>query len=180
VQGGPGCSGIWSVFEEHGPYHIQPNFTLTLNSLSWNSYANMIYVDAPCGVGFSYSNTTEGLNTNDNQTAQDNYNFLQGFFSEFPEFSTNKFFITGESYAGVYVPTLSSLILSGPDTQLRSAFSGIMVGNPVINCPEILVSGPAIYVDNYYYHGLVSYLDRKNFYDNGNPILTESNIFTLY
>ena len=32
---------------------------------------------------------------------------LKDFFAGFPEFAVNDFYVTGESYAGVYVPMLS-------------------------------------------------------------------------
>jgi carboxypeptidase C (cathepsin A) len=74
---------------------------LTSNPYSWNKIANVIYIDQPCGVGFSYGEQPSDYETNDNQTAIDNYLFLQGFFDVYSEFSTNTFWITGESYAGL-------------------------------------------------------------------------------
>ena len=54
---------------------------LTRNVNSWNQHANVIYVESPCGVGFSYgTNLPSDYETNDNITAVDNYMFLQGFF----------------------------------------------------------------------------------------------------
>ena len=52
-------------------------------------------VESPAGVGFSYS-TDPGVDyvTNDDQTATDNYNFLVQFFSYYPEFKQNDFYIT--------------------------------------------------------------------------------------
>jgi cathepsin A (carboxypeptidase C) len=54
---------------------------------------------------------------------------MQHFFSEshFPELAANEFFITGESYAGVYVPTLAKEILdNAPEINLK----GVAVGDP--------------------------------------------------
>ena len=47
------------------------------------------------------------------QVSLHNYNALVDFFKKFSEFRTNEFFVTGISYAGVYVPTLSLHILQG-------------------------------------------------------------------
>ena len=42
-----------------------------------------------------------------------NYNALVDFFKKFPEFTKNPFFVIGESYGGIYVPTLSVRIVEG-------------------------------------------------------------------
>ena len=39
---------------------------------------------------------------------------MKDFFRKFPEYANNDFDITGESYAGVYVPLLTELVLSDP------------------------------------------------------------------
>uniref|UniRef100_A0A7S4M4V7 Carboxypeptidase n=1 Tax=Vannella robusta TaxID=1487602 RepID=A0A7S4M4V7_9EUKA len=144
LQGGPGCSSLGDgLFLEHGPYYPDPNFTtktvnLTRNVNSWNQHANVIYVESPCGVGFSYgTNLPSDYETNDNITAVDNYMFLQGFFDIYSDFSSNEFWVTGESYAGVYIPTLAYQILTnGSDSQLADNLKkgGLMLGNPVTNC----------------------------------------------
>ena len=43
--------------------------------------------------------------------AQDNLVFLKRWLDKFPEYKTRDLYITGESYAGHYVPQLASLIL---------------------------------------------------------------------
>ena len=60
---------------------------------------------------------------NDTSTAVDNHNVLKAFFKGFPEFAKNDFWITGESYAGIYIPTLVEQVcvdLLGP--ALRRSF----------------------------------------------------------
>lgn len=41
------------------------------------------------------------------------YVFLQKFFTEYPQYAHLDFFLAGESYAGHYIPVLSSIILEG-------------------------------------------------------------------
>lgn len=99
-------------------------------------------MDSPAGVGFSYSNNKDDYTTGDNKTASDTHKFLlevhgmicgtnftviffyeknlylifiwfDQWFKLYPEFLSNSFFIAGESYAGVYVPTLAAEIAKG-------------------------------------------------------------------
>ena len=62
---------------------------------------------APVGVGFSYSDDKLEYITNDNKTANQNYEFLLNWFDAFPEYKTNDFYITGESYGYVESSYLS-------------------------------------------------------------------------
>ena len=75
--------------------------------------ANVIFLESPAGVGFSYTkNSTELYDFGDESTAIDSYTFLVNWLERFPEYKTRDFFITGESYAGHYVPQLAYTILS--------------------------------------------------------------------
>jgi len=140
LNGGPGCSSLDGLFYEHGPWHFASNTgnpaddTIIANPYSWNMNSNMIYLEAPAGVGYSYSDNTADYHTNDNKTADDNYQFLLNFFQEFPEFQKNDFYVAGESYAGVYVPTLAYTIDQG--NAAGNTFinlKGYIVGNGVTN-----------------------------------------------
>ncbi len=51
-EGGPGCSGMLALFFENGPYKVNPDLTLSANPYSWNSQANVIWVDNPVGAGY--------------------------------------------------------------------------------------------------------------------------------
>ena len=75
--------------------------------------ANMLFLESPAGVGFSYSNRTSDYNnTGDRSTAADAYTFLINWLERFPEYKGHSFFLTGESYGGHYIPQLANTILS--------------------------------------------------------------------
>ena len=66
------------------------------------------------------------------QVAHDNYLALQDFFKKFDIYKDNEFFITGESYGGVYVPTLSALVVDDKSmnfqvSSVNKFFTGIDV-----------------------------------------------------
>lgn len=88
------------LFTENGPFRPNPDGkSLSLNPYSWNREANIIYLESPIGVGFSYSaNPKYTYHSNDSSTATDNYAFLQGWFKKFPEFLTNDFYVTGGTF----------------------------------------------------------------------------------
>jgi len=63
--------------------------------------ANMLFLEAPVGVGFSYTNNSMDLQKlGDEVTASDSLAFLINWFMKFPEFRSSEFYISGESYAG--------------------------------------------------------------------------------
>ncbi|XP_061358866.1 serine carboxypeptidase-like 45 [Gastrolobium bilobum] len=129
LEGGPGCSSLIGAFVEHGPFKPGDNL-LVKNDYSWNKEANMLYLESPAGVGFSYSSNTSFYDlVTDEITARDNLVFLQRWFTEFPQYSNNDFFISGSSYAGHYVPQLAQLIV---ETKTKFNLKGIAMGNPLL------------------------------------------------
>ncbi|GLU10287.1 hypothetical protein SLE2022_271060 [Rubroshorea leprosula] len=134
LNGGPGCSSIaYGEAEEIGPFHIRPDGkTLYLNPYSWNQVANILFLDSPVGVGFSYSNTSSDLLSNgDKRTAQDSLTFLLKWFERFPQYKGRDFYISGESYGGHYVPQLSQAIVRHNWAVKEKVINlkGYMVGN---------------------------------------------------
>ncbi|XP_059635963.1 serine carboxypeptidase II-2 [Cornus florida] len=134
LNGGPGCSSIaYGMAEEIGPFHIEKDGkTLYLNPNAWNEVANLLFVDSPVGVGFSYSNTSSDLLSNgDKRTAADSLAFLLKWFERFPQYKGRDFYITGESYAGHYVPQLSQAIVRHNSAAGEKTINlkGYMVGN---------------------------------------------------
>jgi serine carboxypeptidase-like clade 2 len=140
LTGGPGCSSIMALLSENGPFTPNPDGkTLSVNPYSWNKIANVIWLETPSGVGFSYSNTSSDRNVGDVRTADDTYTFLLRFFQRYPQFAGRDFWVTGESYGGHYVPEAVDRILQGNQQ-----------GNPKINVKGFMAGNPWTYmpIDN--------------------------------
>uniref|UniRef100_A0A0N5C1H2 Carboxypeptidase n=1 Tax=Strongyloides papillosus TaxID=174720 RepID=A0A0N5C1H2_STREA len=167
LTGGPGCSSIGALIEELGPFHVS-NYGNTVyeNPYSWNKIGNVLFLSSPAGVGYSFS-TNGNITTDDDDVARDNYNALIYFLKyKFPELQGRDFFVTGESYGGVYIPTLSSLLVD--DTSGLFNFKGMAIGNGMYNFPNNYNT----MVSLFYYRGFM----RQQLYDkvankccNGNP-----------
>ncbi|XP_010024824.2 serine carboxypeptidase-like 33 [Eucalyptus grandis] len=138
-NGGPGCSSIgYGAAVELGPLRVDTNGTgLIYNEFAWNQEANLLFVESPVGVGFSYTNTSSDLSILDDAfVAEDAYSFMVNWLQKFPQFKTYDFFLAGESYAGHYVPQLAELIYDrNKDTAKYTPINlkGFIVGNPVTN-----------------------------------------------
>ena len=109
LNGGPGCSSFIGLFLENGPLSVGGDGALAENAGRWNARANVLYLESPPGVGFSYDAAAPPpYAANDTSTAADSLAALRDFFASFPAFAGRDLWLTGESYAGVYVPFLAS------------------------------------------------------------------------
>lgn len=107
-NGGPGCSSMLAFMQENGPLVLEDGDDVpTRNPFPWTAKANIIYLESPAGVGFSTATPTNKTVFNDMAQSEDAYNALAKWFTLFPEFKTNKLFIAGESYGGIYAPYLA-------------------------------------------------------------------------
>uniref|UniRef100_A0A914YXK5 Carboxypeptidase n=1 Tax=Panagrolaimus superbus TaxID=310955 RepID=A0A914YXK5_9BILA len=131
-NGGPGCSSLDGILNEMGPFLVNKDGkTLRPNPHSWNTFASVVYVESPAGVGFSYS--SDGNTTaNDEMTALENYEAIRKFFVLYPSFRNHSVFIMGESYGGIYVPTLAARIIDG-QKEFHINLNGIAIGNGYVN-----------------------------------------------
>ncbi|RID41479.1 hypothetical protein BRARA_J01437 [Brassica rapa] len=164
LSGGPGCSSSFGLLAENGPFTLNEDLSLSRNEYSWNQVriikkiicrsrniisdhstyfcfqqvSNIIYVDQPVGTGFSSVSDTDVLRHDETGVSNDLYNFLQVFFKEHPQLVRNDFYITGESYAGHYIPALASRIHTGNKNNegIPIKLKGIAIGNGLTN-PEI-------------------------------------------
>ena len=66
----------------------------------------MIYIESPAGVGYSICGDKKECQWNDFNSADDNLQAVLGIMAKFPELQKNELYISGESYAGIYVPRL--------------------------------------------------------------------------
>ncbi|GAV67698.1 Peptidase_S10 domain-containing protein [Cephalotus follicularis] len=170
LNGGPGCSSVaYGASEEVGPFRVRSEGrTLYLSKYAWNREANLLFLDSPAGVGFSYSNTSSDTYTvGDKRTASDAYTFLINWIERFPRYKHRTFFLAGESYAGHYIPELSQIIVR--------KHKGVK--NPILNFKGFLLGNPLLddYYDNigtheyWWNHGLIAastYNDLKKYCPN--------------
>ncbi|KAF3323736.1 serine carboxypeptidase 1-like protein [Carex littledalei] len=137
MNGGPGCSSFDGFVYENGPFNFEAGNTsgglpkLHLNPYSWSKVSSIIYLDSPAGTGLSYSLDHSDYTTGDIKTAADSHKFLLKWFELYPEFTDNPFYISGESYAGVYIPTLAAEVVKGITEGVKPVinFKGYLIGN---------------------------------------------------
>ena len=153
TNGGPGCSGLLGFLTEQGPFQPNADKTLTVNDFAWNKVSNMVFIESPAGVGFSYSDMEEDYTTGDAQTASDNYYLIQEFMKRFPEYASNDLYISSESYGGHYMPTLAKEIVTQNANSTNPAlnFKGFAVGNPYAD----VYSGTPAMIDTYWGHQMI-------------------------
>ncbi|EIW52048.1 alpha/beta-hydrolase [Trametes versicolor FP-101664 SS1] len=104
LNGGPGCSSMIGLFQEHGPCQVEADGqTTVLNPFSWNNISNIIYIDQPIGTGFSFG--TVDVNSTF-AAAPAVWQAFQVLFEsqQFAKFQSREFVFATESYGGHYGP----------------------------------------------------------------------------
>ncbi|EIM82394.1 serine carboxypeptidase [Stereum hirsutum FP-91666 SS1] len=126
-NGGPGSSSMIGLFQELGPCRINnDSSTVSLNPYAWNEYANVLFIDQPVGVGFSYGTSTVGTSE---EAASDVWDFMQIWITDerFSKYAANDFAIWTESYGGHYGPTFASYFMD----QIAGIANGTVSGTPL-------------------------------------------------
>ncbi|RHY75334.1 hypothetical protein DYB38_012174, partial [Aphanomyces astaci] len=127
LNGGPGCSSLGGFFTELGPFVVQSDLSVKRNPYAWNRKANMVFLESPAGVGFSQP-VLNDTDYNDNFTTDRAYEFLAEFYAKYPRYKNREFYITGESYAGIYIPFLVHKLVQEPISNVK--LTGFAIGNP--------------------------------------------------
>ena len=168
-NGGPGCSSMIGLFQENGPCHfVNGASTPTLNPNSFNNYANMLYIDQPIGVGFSYG--TDDVSSTV-EAAPEVWKLLQAFFAQFPQYENRDFGVFTESYGGHYGPTFAqyfqsqnAAIAAGSVTGEQLNLVALGINNGWFD-PEIQYKAYVDYSYNNTYQSLISESEYQQYLD---------------
>ena len=153
LDGGPGCSSLLGLLVEVGPVTVSSETgKLELNEYSWVNNASILFIDSPAEVGFS--KFKEAIHNNDSNTAENLYAALKDFYEIFSEYKKNDLFISGFSYAGIYIPYLVQQI-KGIDTNDTNEIKlkGILIGSPYTSSKY---NYDITLVESIFSHGIIS------------------------
>ncbi|RDX52343.1 alpha/beta-hydrolase [Lentinus brumalis] len=154
LNGGPGCSSMIGLFQEHGPCQVNPDGqTTVLNPFSWNNLSNIIYIDQPIGTGFSFG--TVDVNSTF-AAAPAIWTAFQLLFEskEFAKYESREFIFATESYGGHYGPEFVTFF----DEQNARILNRTLQGE--------LLDVSALMINNGWYDPLIqneAYLDFATF-----------------
>ncbi|EEH35090.2 carboxypeptidase cpdS [Paracoccidioides lutzii Pb01] len=146
LNGGPGCSSLLGLLQENGPFLWQPGtYKPVINLYSWTNLTNMVWIDQPAGTGFSPGPPT----VEDEIDVANQFNDFWKRFMERFDLMGRRVFLTGESYAGMYIPYIANKMLEKRDNRYFD-LQGIWIMNPVINEDDTMITAPSVPALNYY------------------------------
>ncbi|KAJ7726259.1 alpha/beta-hydrolase [Mycena maculata] len=118
LNGGPGSSSIIGLMTENGPLHVTGNYSIVKNNFSWNNLADTFWIDQPVGTGYSTADV-DGYVPDEDQMGRDFVEFLSNIVKIFPSLAKRPLHLTGESYAGTYIPYITKTIFSTPNPPVK-------------------------------------------------------------
>ncbi|CAF2124066.1 unnamed protein product [Rotaria magnacalcarata] len=148
LQGGPGATSLFGLFTEHGPIQVNDDGSLSERPITWNSLYNLLYIDNPVGTGYSFASNDQGYARTQDDVARDLYSALTQFFQIYTDYASNPFYVTGESYAGKYVPSIGHKIHvenQDPQVKVKINLVGLSMGNGWTDPMRQYTYGPLLY-----------------------------------
>ncbi|KAF2729635.1 carboxypeptidase cpdS precursor [Polyplosphaeria fusca] len=148
LNGGPGCSSLEGFLQENGPISWQyGTYKPVYNPWNWATLTNMVWVEQPVGTGFSPVGNSH-VATSTEEAAQQFLGWFKNFIDTF-DLQNRKIYITGESYAGKYIPYFADAMLQKNDSRYYDA-KGILVYDPSVNTDAVLEQVPVVaFVDHW-------------------------------
>jgi len=144
LSGGPGCSSMYALMSENGPYLFDKNYNIVYNRYSWNEDYDLMFMDQPVGTGYSQLFNDSQYCKDQKCVAKNFYEFLLNFVTiHHPEYAGVPITITGESYAGHYIPAISEYLLKAGNPLINLA--AIAIGNGLTDL-EVQLRGNPLYV----------------------------------
>ncbi|KAL5492153.1 hypothetical protein ACEPAI_3600 [Sanghuangporus weigelae] len=129
LNGGPGASSLLGLLEELGPLLVTETGGLEPNEFSWDKLVDYVWIDQPVGVGFATADSS-GYVADEDQMGEDFLGFLSNLVKVFPSLATRPLLLTGESYAGTYIPYIMKSIFSAENPPVN--LSKAAIGNGAI------------------------------------------------
>ncbi|CAN8012024.1 unnamed protein product, partial [Ixodes pacificus] len=138
MEGGPGFSGLLAMFTKNGPVGITKDGDICARLDALTAHTDMVYLDAPVGGGFSFTNDTKnGLSKNLNDTSKHIAEFLKQFLGVFSEYNTSDLYVGGESYGGRLAVGFAHYISENQNEESSDAaprfnLKGVVAGSPFL------------------------------------------------
>ncbi|WQF87685.1 Putative peptidase S10, serine carboxypeptidase, serine carboxypeptidase, serine active [Colletotrichum destructivum] len=164
LNGGPGCSSFIGLVQENGPFTWFPSaYRPVYNIYSWSQLSNILYIDQPAGTGFSVGSPNA---TTEEEIAQQFLGFYHNWMETFGT-KGRKTHLTGESYAGHYIPYIGDAMIKSNQSADYN-LSGALMFSPYIRSVPGDFQQHAVtlpFVDEYnnvmgLYPGVADYYDR--------------------
>lgn len=131
MQGQPNTSSLYGLFDEHGPFSIDPrNKSIVKREHRWTKEFNVLYLDLYTSCGYSYSGHPKGYSKSLEDVGKNLMRALHLFFKTYPKLLKNDLYLSGESMSGKYIFVLAHAILrSNPMVPIKMNLKGVLIGN---------------------------------------------------
>lgn len=163
TSGGPGSSSLYGFFVENGPFTCaptkkgHPHLSMATTHANWSSFANLLILDQPLGVGLSFTQSQHYPHSPKEGNRQ-YYSALQHFFAQHPNLRNHDLYLAGESYGATYIALLAQRIEQEHDPHKKLRLKGMISISGWV-APTRQYNGMAEYA---YAHGLLNHEEKRH------------------